>query len=129
MDLNFVVLIGRLAQNAEISTTKNGNAVCSFTLELVKKNGDTETVAIQYYGKDTDRISPYMTKGRQVSVQGYLKTESWNYNGKQYSKLVLAVNDLEVLGFKADDRGEPKEGPYKEEVAGPEAFDDSDIPF
>lgn len=129
MDLNIVVMIGRLTGDAEVSTTKNGKPVCSFELEAVRRNGDSETVNLQYYGQNTETIAPYMTKGRQVAVKGRLKTESWSYNNKQYSKLVAVVEDLEVLGFQKDDRGEPESGPHAETEAGPESFDDEDIPF
>ena len=126
--MNIFVLIGRLTHDAEVSTTKNGKTVCSFEVEAVRRNGDAETVGLMYYGQNTDDIAPYMTKGRQVAVKGRLKTDTWDYNGKSYSKLVVAVEDLEVLGFAKDDRGEPKEGPHAD-PAGPESFDDNDIPF
>lgn len=130
MDMNIVVLLGRLTKDAEVSTTKNGKAVCGFELEAVRKSGDAETVALQYYGQNADEVGPYMTKGRQVAVKGRLKTDSWEYGGKSYSKLVVVVEDIEVLGFKKDDRGEPMEGPHVEKQSlGPEAFNDDDIPF
>ena len=128
--MNIVCLIGKLTADVELSTTKNGNTVCGFTIETENKKADNDLVGIQYYGKDAEAIAPYLKKGRPVAVQGKLKTDTWTYNGKQCSKLVLAVYDLEVLGFPKDDRGEPKSGPYANDgMKGPESFDDDDIPF
>ena len=128
--MNIFVMIGKLTSDVEVSTTKNGNTVCGLTIEDERKNGEKDIVSLQYYGKDAEQIVPYLTKGRKVLVQGRLKTESWNYNNKQYSKLVVQVAELEVLGFEKDDRGEPKSGPYANDgLKGPETFDDDDIPF
>ena len=133
MDLNIVCLIGRLTENANVSTTKNGGSMCNFNIEVERRTeGESDVLAIQYYGKNTDKIAPYMTKGRQVSIKGRLKVDSWDYNGKQYSKLIIIGEDIEVLGFKKDDRGEPTEGPEAQSydnLRGPEAFDEGDIPF
>lgn len=128
--MNIFVMIGKLTSDVEVSSTKNGNTVCNLTIEDERKNGEKDIVSLQYYGKNAEQIVPYLTKGRKVLVQGRLKTESWNYNNKQYNKLVVQVGELEVLGFEKDDRGEPKNGPYANDgLKGPETFDDDDIPF
>ena len=130
MDLNIVCLIGTLTEDAEVKTTKNGKTGIFFSISVERTTeGESDTFAIQYWGKNSDKIAPLMYKGRQLSIKGRLKMDCWQYNGKDCSKLVIIAEDVSLLGYTTDDRGQPDEGLDAEDAFAPEKFDDSDIPF
>ena len=129
MDLNIVCLIGKLTDSAKSNATRNGGTSLAFTITVDRYKDAKDDISMTYYGKNAETLAPYMTRGRQVAVKGRLQVDNWTYNGKDYSKLVIVAEEIEVLGFKKDDRGEPVEGPHAE-PQGPENWnDDDDIPF
>ncbi|MGD1816949.1 MAG: single-stranded DNA-binding protein [Pleomorphochaeta sp.] len=105
-DLNIVALVGRLTRPCEMRYTNTGFAICSFTLAVNrrKKAQDgswSDSVSFfdcSYFGKAAEGVSQYLTKGQQVSVQGYLDQQTWETNGQKRSKVVVIVNSLSLLG-------------------------------
>ena len=97
-DLNVVTLVGRLTKDAELSKTKNGVSVLTFTLannqDRKKKDSDEyESVPnyfyVSYFGERAEKICPYMTKGKCISVEGRLLQHTWTENNEYRSKLEI----------------------------------------
>lgn len=58
-----------------------------------------------------DVVTKYVEKGKEVLVEGSLKTEEWedkNGGGKR-SKILLVVNEIQLLGGKGDGGGEQQQ--------------------
>ncbi len=97
--LNKVMLIGNLGKDAETRYTPSGAAVTNFSLATAYRSKDTQTGE---WKDNTDwhdivvwraeKIAEYLTKGRQVYVEGRLRTRSWeDQNGqKRYRTEVVA---------------------------------------
>ena len=90
-DLNVVTLVGRLTKDAELSKTKNGVSVLTFTLanNQDRKKKDSEEYEsvpnyfyLSYFGERAEKIHPYMTKGKCISVEGRLLQHTWTDNNE-----------------------------------------------
>lgn len=101
MSVNKVILLGRLGQNPELKYTPSGSSVCNFSLATSeswkdKNNGQkqekTEWHRIVVWGKLAELCHQYLSKGRQVFVEGRLQTRSWDdkTGNKKYTTEILA---------------------------------------
>lgn len=102
---NSVIQIGRLTKAAEMKISKTGSAIVSFTIgvsELCKaENGEFATRSnffdVVMFGKYAQACMQSLTKGREVAIKGRLKQERWMKDGKNYSRVVIYAEDLQVL--------------------------------
>jgi single-strand DNA-binding protein len=85
MSVNKVILVGRLGQNPEVRYTPSGAAVANFSIATsenwVAKGGQkqerTEWHRIVVWGKLAELCNQYLSKGRQVYIEGRLQTREW----------------------------------------------------
>jgi len=110
-DVNKVILIGRLTRDPTLKYTPSQMAICEFSLAVGRKfktasgesREETTFVECTVWAKGAEIFNQYMTKGKQVYVEGRLKLDTWedkNGGGKR-SKLTVTVEDFQFLG----DRG------------------------
>lgn len=100
--INKVILVGNLGRDPEVRTLESGAKVARFTLATTETYKDratgerkdtTEWHNIVCWRNLADIAEKYLTKGRQVYVEGRLRTRSWEDNGvKKYSTEVNADN-------------------------------------
>ena len=84
--VNKVMLVGHLGRDPELRYTPSGTAVANFTLATndawTDKSGEkqerTEWHRIVVWGKQAEIVGEYLTKGKQVFVEGSLQTREWN---------------------------------------------------
>ena len=140
--INKVILIGNLGRDPEVSYTPNGLAVAKFSIATSdrwkdKKTGEmqerTEWHRVTAFGKLGEICGEYLSKGKQVYIEGRLQTNSWEKDGiTRYSTDIIA-NDMKMLGAKGGG-GERSASPDGSQGfsggqnTGPTATDD-DIPF
>ena len=118
-DLNHVTLIGRLTRDAELKYTSAGFAISTFSIAVNRrrKNGDqwmeeASFFEINLYGKSAESLKPYLTKGKQVAVDGELRQDRWEQDGQPRSKVVIAANNVQLLGGNAVSNGGMSTGGY-----------------
>jgi single-strand DNA-binding protein len=83
--VNKVILVGNLGRDAELRYTPGGAPVATLSLataEVYKdKDGQnqekTEWHRIVVWGKTAESLSEYLTKGKQIYVEGRLQTRKW----------------------------------------------------
>jgi single-strand DNA-binding protein len=131
--LNRVQLIGRLGKNPEVRYTTNGSAVANFSMATNEawtgkdgqKNERTEWHNIVAWGKLGEICGEYLTKGKQVYIEGRISTRSWEDRdgNKRYTTEVRADNMI-MLGAPGASNAMAGEPPSQE----PSAIED-DIPF
>ena len=140
--INKVILIGNLGRDPEVRYTPDGTAVANFLdcdvtgMERQKQRRErksaTEWHRIVAWRKLGELCGEYLSKGRQVYVEGRLQTRDWQDKdgNKRYTTEVVA-NEVQFLGPKEsaksrDDYGGPPppdaEPPYSDSQ-------DDDIPF
>lgn len=105
VDVNHVVLLGRLTREAELKYTSSGQAVCKFSIAVNrrKKNGDqwedeANFFDIVVWGRQGESLHPYLVKGKMVAVDGELRQDRWQQDGQNRSKVEIVANFLQLLG-------------------------------
>ncbi|OAG27648.1 single-stranded DNA-binding protein [Thermodesulfatator autotrophicus] len=116
MSVNKVILIGRLGADPEIRYTADGQPVATFRLATSErwtdKNGQrqerTEWHRIVAFGKLAEICGEYLSKGRQVYIEGRLQTRSYEDRDgiKRYVTEIVAQN-MQMLGRRDEVSSEP----------------------
>lgn len=132
--MNTVILIGRLARDPEIRYTQSQTAVCSATIAVNRgkdSNGNdrgADFIRLTIFNKPGEVFQKYLTKGRQVAVQGRLNTGSYkNKNGETVYMTDVIVEKFDFIGNKQD--AQPPAADVNDIPEGFEPIDDDDIPF
>lgn len=90
--LNHVTLLGRLAQEPEIRYTPSGKPVANFDLAVPvpSKNKDTppDYIPIVAWDNWAEFCGKYLTKGRQIAIEGRITTRKWKDNDGKHRKAV-----------------------------------------
>ncbi len=135
-DVNHVVLVGRLTRDAELKYTGSGSAVGKFSLAINRrrKQGDqwvdeANFFDIVVWGKTAEALSKYLTKGKQVAVDGELRQSRWEQDGQSRSRVEIHANNIQLLGSsRGGGTGQAGGGFEEAPQGGPSEFED-DIPF
>jgi single-strand DNA-binding protein len=109
MSLNKVMVIGHLGQDPEIRYTPTGLPVVNFSVATdeayLDKEGErqerTEWHRIVVIGKLGLSCNEYLTKGRQVFVEGRLHTREWESNGVNSRRTEIVASRVQFLGAAA----------------------------
>jgi single-strand DNA-binding protein len=124
--MNRVMLIGRLGRDPEFRYTPSGTAVAKFSLATNrrKRNGEEQPPdwhRITVWSKLAEICAQYLTKGKQVMIEGRIEYGSYDKDGvKHYTTDIIAEN-LEMLGRQ----GESDSGESSRQTG----VDKDDIPF
>ena len=125
-DLNHVVLIGRLTQDLgaderSFGYVGNGQARASFSIAVnhTKKNGDewvdeVDFFQITVWGKLAENLKPYLTKGKQICVEGHLKQDRWEKDGQKQSRVSIVADNIQLLGGKSDNSEPAQKSSYQQ---------------
>ena len=109
--VNKVILVGNLGANPEVRYTQGQQAVATLRLATTERWTDkagqrqerTEWHRVVLWGKQAEIAGQYLTKGRQVYVEGSIRTREWQdqQGQKRYTTEVVARN-LQMLGARGD---------------------------
>ena len=146
--VNKVILVGNLGRDAELRYTAGGAAVATINMATTEVWNDkagqrqekTEWHRVVLWGKSAESLSEYLTKGKQIYVEGRLQTRQWDdKDGNKRYTTEIKGDRVVLLGggggggrgasSGAADRGSdfgPGAGPAPE---GSEPLTDDDIPF
>lgn len=104
--MNKAIFSGRLANTPELRYTKNGTAVCSFTLAVERphqkdKEEETDWPTIIAWRSKAEFAAKYLTKGRKVLVTATVRTRSYeDENGKKHKVTEFYAEDIEFCDKK-----------------------------
>ena len=99
MDLNKVIQIGRLTRDSEIKYSSQGSAVLDFSIAVNhKKDDEVSFFNCKAFGKLAENLKPYLIKGKQIGITGYLKQDRWETDGQKREKVVINCDEIELLG-------------------------------
>jgi len=146
--VNKVFLVGNVGRDPEVRSMPSGQPVANFSLATSRKFKDrdgkrqeqTEWHNIVCYGKTAENVAQYVTKGKQLVVEGRIQTRSWddkNTGEKKYRTEIIA--EFVVFlggGERRDGDGGARSGYAAAQASMGEASgyggtpdDDDDIPF
>jgi single-strand DNA-binding protein len=145
--LNKILLIGHLGRDPEVRYTPDGSPVATFSIATSEnwtdKSGSrqehTEWHTVVAWNRLAELAKKYLTKGRQVYVEGRLRSRDWNdRDGNKRRTTEVIASQMVLLGSRSQgtDAGVQPMEPVSRTVAESDqpAFDDggitdSDIPF
>lgn len=118
--LNKAMIIGNLGRDPEVRYTQDGKAVASFSIATTDKWKDkvtgelrekTEWHRIVAFGRLGEICGEYLAKGRQVYIEGKLRTRSWEKDGiTRYTTEIEAIV-MQMLG-RAENSGYQSNNQY-----------------
>jgi len=116
MDLNKVMIIGRLTRDPEGRTTPSGQNVCSFGLATNRtwtdKTGQRQE-KVEYHnivawGKLADICTQYLQKGRKIYIEGRLQTRDWEgQDGAKRNRTEIIAENMIMLESKGSGTQQP----------------------
>ncbi len=103
-DINKVIVVGRLSGDVELKYTPSGTAVARFGIAVggKPKNDGSDSVSffnVVVWGKAAENCSNYLSKGKQVALDGRLEQRSWvTQDGSKRSVVEIIADRVEFLG-------------------------------
>jgi single-strand DNA-binding protein len=139
--VNKVILVGHLGADPEQRYTQSGTAVTNIRIATNESYNDrstgerverTEWHRVVCWGKLAEIVGQYLTKGRQVYIEGSLQTRQWqDKDGNTRYTTEVRAQDLVMLGGRGGvPAGEtPTEDTEYAPVGGESPPSDDDLPF
>jgi len=142
--VNKVILVGNLGRDSELRYTPGGAAVATLNLATTEVWNDrnnqrqekTEWHRVVLWGKQAESLQEYLTKGKQIYVEGRLQTRQWDdKDGNKRYTTEIKADRITLLGGGAGrggggggmERGGGVSGGMDEPPVEP--ITDDDIPF
>jgi len=142
--INKVIIVGNLGNDPEVRYTGAGAAVTTISVATTEswkdkegnKQEKTEWHRIIFFGRLAEIAGEYLKKGRQVYVEGKLRTNKWQaQDGTDRYTTEIVANELQMLGGQSTST--PAGGGFSTDAGrkpanpAPGGFDDfdDDIPF
>ena len=106
--VNVVVLVGNLTRDPELRATPGGTSVCRLGVAVNERTKDANTGVwgerpnyfdIDVFGPQGENCAQYLTKGRQVAIEGRLRWRSWEtQDGQKRSAVSVVANTVQFIG-------------------------------
>src|SRR3954471_20866891 len=136
--VNKVILVGNLGRDAELRYTPGGAAVATLNMATTEvwtdKGGQrqekTEWHRIVFWGKVAESLTEYLTKGKQVYVEGRLEKRQWNDKdgNKRYTTEIKGDKIVLLGGGGGGGRGGVSRGGGEESIGGSHPSQGGDVP-
>jgi single-strand DNA-binding protein len=113
--INKVILVGNLGNDPEVRYSQSGSTITSISLATSEswkdKNGEmqerTEWHRVKFFGRLAEIAGEYLKKGRQVYIEGSLRTEKYtDKNGVEKYSTDIIANEMQMLGGAGGEGGE-----------------------
>lgn len=132
MSVNSVVLSGRLTRDPELKTVGADNRpVCKFGLavdEFSKGEKRANFFDVVAWGQTAETVARYLTKGREVAIQGSLRWRQWETpEGGKRSAVEVVAQRVQFFGNGQQEGGQQQAAPVQ--APKPAVQVDEDIPF
>ena len=132
--MNKVVLTGRLVRDSELSyIASTSTPKMSFSIAVErnyqkdKNNKKVDFINCEQLGKHVENLCQYVTKGKQILVEGELNIDNYEKDGEKRSFTKVKVDRLEFLGGATTEK--KANADTLEFTDFQEVNDDEDIPF
>lgn len=107
MSLNSVNIMGNLTRDPEMKYLPSGKAVCSLSIannRVYTKNAEKVTEVsyfdVEVWGVAAENCSKYLLKGNGIIVEGRLRQDRWEKDGKTQSRVRITANAVHFLPKK-----------------------------
>jgi single-strand DNA-binding protein len=148
--VNKVIIVGNMGRDAEVRYTPGGAAVATLSLATTdvwndkagQRQEKTEWHRVVVWGKQAETLAEYLTKGRQIYVEGRLQTRQWDdKDGNKRYTTEIRSDRIVLLGGRGGGAGEggggggdygsprPTSSGGGGPAPGPPELTEDDIPF
>ena len=112
--MNRVFLMGNVTRDPELRYISNGSAVTEIGLAINDRRKsssgewveETTFVDITLWGRTAEIAGEYVTKGAPLLIEGRLKLDTWEKDGKKNSKLRVVGDRMHLIGSRGGNRTE-----------------------
>ncbi|MEK6274180.1 MAG: single-stranded DNA-binding protein [Actinomycetota bacterium] len=113
--MNVVTLIGNLATEVELKDIGDDRQVANFLLAVDRPGQDeADFVRISAWNKQAETCARYLTKGRQVAIDGRLRSSSWeDSDGNKRSAIEVVAHRVQFLSPPAGKEDTAAEIPFE----------------
>lgn len=118
MSLNSVNIMGNLTRDPELKNTPSGKSVCSLSIannRVYSKGGEKATEVsyfdVEVWGVVAENCAKYLKKGSGIIVEGRLKQDRWEKDGKTQSKVRITANSVHFLPKRTEEGGGQRSRP------------------
>ena len=108
--VNKVIIVGNLGRDPEVRYTPNGDSITNVTIATTdtwkdkatgEKKEATEWHRVVFFGKLAEIAGQYLKKGRQVYVEGALRTRKWtDKEGQERYTTEIVASEMKMLGSR-----------------------------
>ncbi len=147
---NRVVLVGNLTRDPELRATPGGTPVCSLRIAVNENVKDQQSgewrdranyFNVSIFGSRGEALAGWLTKGRQVAIDGRLRWSEWDaQDGSKRERVDVIADNVQALGPRQDGAGgsghysdqgraAPRPEATREDVKRALDAEDDDIPF
>ena len=107
MSINKVILVGRISNDITVNKSQSGTSMCNFSIAVDRYMGKDKEKATDFirctaFGSTADILGRFAGKGKQVAVEGNIKTGSYEKDGVKHYTQDVQIDKVELLGGKSD---------------------------
>lgn len=136
LNLNKVILAGRLTAAPEVKQTQNGKAVCNFRIAVSRRfttqgeHPESDFFPCQAWGNTAEFIGRYFPKGAAICVTGRIQNHTWEKDGQKHATTEVIVEEANFVESKSDAQTAAQApAPSAAPLSFKPVSDDSDLPF
>ena len=138
MSINKVILVGRISNDITVNKSQSGTSMCNFSIAVDRYMGKDKEKATDFirctaFGSTADILGRYAGKGKQVAVEGNIKTGFYEKDGVKHYTQDVQIDKVELLGGKSDgNTAQPTQAtpaPAAETPTAAEETSNEDCPF
>ena len=106
--INRVIIVGNLTRDPELRATPSGTSVCSMRVAVNDRVKDPNTgewgdkanyFNVSVFGQQADRYADWLTKGRQIAVDGRLRWREWQtQDGQKREAVEIVADNVQFIG-------------------------------
>lgn len=151
--VNKVILVGNLGRDPEVRYSPDGAAICNVSIATTTKWKDKSTMEsreetewhrVVFYNRLAEIAGEYLQKGREIYVEGKLKTRKWQDKdtGADRFSTEIVADQMQMLGGRDSGQQAETPAPARQPAARPQTWQggvsrgasnimdmDDDIPF
>ena len=136
LNLNKVIIGGRLTNDPELKTTQSGLSVVSFSIAVNRKTKQGEEQKADFFNvtawrQTAEFVSRYFKKGSSICIVGSLQNSSWqDQNGQKHYRTDIVADEVMFVDSKSDGGQTTAQGAFGGVVPKFEEIStDADLPF
>lgn len=113
--INKVILVGNLGADPDVKRSASGVPIVNLRIATSERWVDKEGVKqertewhrVVLFGKQADAAEKYLSKGRQVYVEGRLQTKTYEKDGVKHYSTDIICDTIQFLGGNPDKKDKP----------------------